>query len=267
MQSLHRQRSGNMFAPSSEKSSMGDLFAPKTYDVTLRFPPRDSIFRTQVVADDYHHAQELVLRQYPGGKIGYLVEQRLQKKEQSTGQSSISESEAAAVSLLVVFALKILVLPIWWPLSGLRSGYRRREISGAISSFFLRASISISLIWFGSMYLERQGTAVGNANIASDRFQADGSSSNRNLVTPTEATGFVSGQTDRRAWESWVNSLSQDGRQGAIYWANERSKLQPGTCDGSLAFASACFGAMHRLSTIDQKRSDDPDYRRGWDSL
>lgn len=77
-------------------------------------------------------------------------------------------------------------------------------------------------------------------------------------------TSFLQGVDARRKWENWLDSISSDEKKGAVYWAGERSKATPGTCDGSADFAAGCFQAMKRLMIVDTRRRTDQNYRRGW---
>lgn len=78
---------------------------------------------------------------------------------------------------------------------------------------------------------------------------------------------FDKGLADRTAWESWYNGLTEgDYKLGALYWAGERSKPHPGTCQGSPDFAAGCFAAKQRLIPTDILRKNEPFYRIGWNA-
>ena len=90
-------------------------------------------------------------------------------------------------------------------------------------------------------------------------------------VTDTAAAtsaSFRDGANDRLAWETWFNGLSGEERDGAYYWAAQRSLKTPGDC-GRLGGAGqiGCVEAKARLSPSDVRRKSDPDYKAGWNSI
>ena len=74
------------------------------------------------------------------------------------------------------------------------------------------------------------------------------------------------GRSDRKDWERWVATLTTDSRLGALYWADQRSKSQPGNCIGTVSFQEACSAAQQRLAGPDTMRKTAPQYRLGWNS-
>jgi hypothetical protein len=86
---------------------------------------------------------------------------------------------------------------------------------------------------------------------------------------PEISTAFQDGLTDRRAWEQWFASLTDDKREGAYYWSGQRSLPKPGSCYGQghkPEFIGGCNEAKQRLTPTDIRRKFEPDYRQGWNS-
>ena len=87
------------------------------------------------------------------------------------------------------------------------------------------------------------------------------------LATP----GYSAGRQDRINYEQWYASLPEGAyRDGATYWAGNRSLKQPPSCTpaGSLpAWQAGCIEARGRLAPIDVRRHAEKDYWFGWNSL
>ena len=84
-----------------------------------------------------------------------------------------------------------------------------------------------------------------------------------------QSEGFSAGLRERATFESWLGSLSEDARNGAEYWAGQRSLPTPGSCyppEKSAAWKKACAASQVRLDPADTKRKTNPDYRAGWNS-
>lgn len=87
-------------------------------------------------------------------------------------------------------------------------------------------------------------------------------------TSDTQASAFRDGAADRKAWEIWFEGLVGEERDGALYWASQRSLPSPGSCallDGTKAVG--CRGAQTRLSPSDARRKTEPEYRAGWNSI
>jgi uncharacterized protein YecT (DUF1311 family) len=95
--------------------------------------------------------------------------------------------------------------------------------------------------------------------------------------TPTAATlptiplsaPFQDGLRDRSSWERWFAGTAGDVREGAEYWAGQRSKSEPGSCYGPAGqrlgdWTSGCLTAKRLLTPTDVRRKAEPDYRAGW---
>jgi len=85
------------------------------------------------------------------------------------------------------------------------------------------------------------------------------------------SVAFQKGFEARRVWESWLYMTTGSYRDGAVFWAGERSKAAPGRCsDGqgqwSSDFQKGCIAARDYLTPTDQLRNSDPEYRRGWNA-
>ena len=80
-------------------------------------------------------------------------------------------------------------------------------------------------------------------------------------------TMYDKGVADRTAWENWFNGLEGDFKNGAFFWAGQRSLPNPGSCNQVNAdFYYGCTAAKERLATADALRMSEPDYRRGWNA-
>jgi hypothetical protein len=87
---------------------------------------------------------------------------------------------------------------------------------------------------------------------------------------PTQQTtsAFQDGVRDRQTWEQWFNSLSGDEREGAFYWAGQRSLKNPGSCNTlEPAKIMGCKEAQTKLAPTDVRRKSEPDFRAGWNSI
>jgi hypothetical protein len=88
----------------------------------------------------------------------------------------------------------------------------------------------------------------------------------------TSAIAFEEGRMDRQSFETWFAEISGDYREGASYWAGQRSLPKPGSCAAPNNvrrgdFTAGCLAAQQRLAAADQRRKTDPEYRRGWNSF
>jgi hypothetical protein len=86
-------------------------------------------------------------------------------------------------------------------------------------------------------------------------------------------TSYADGLRDRTAYETWFNGLGPEQRQGAAFWAENRSRIARGeavTCrvrNASVPFVEGCTEARDMLSMFDRRRLADGQYRAGWNSL
>jgi hypothetical protein len=89
----------------------------------------------------------------------------------------------------------------------------------------------------------------------------------------TNQDSYARGVVDRRAYETWFGSLIDERRQGAGFWAENRSRAAKGQkviCDQpgmAPLWIWGCTEAKGMLATYDQRRLSDVDYRAGWNSL
>jgi hypothetical protein len=88
---------------------------------------------------------------------------------------------------------------------------------------------------------------------------------------PPQVQSFAAGAADRATMEAWFDGLSGSFKDGAEFWAANRSlRLQP-TCESQESnnppdFYQGCLAAKARLDPIDVRRLSDPNYRAGWNS-
>jgi hypothetical protein len=94
--------------------------------------------------------------------------------------------------------------------------------------------------------------------------------------TPQEPQPFLDGAKDRRAWEGWFAGLAGDAKAGASFWAMRRNDPQwrgRANCatgeggDISDDFRATCEKAKSFLTQVDGRRTTEPDYKRGWNSI
>jgi hypothetical protein len=95
-------------------------------------------------------------------------------------------------------------------------------------------------------------------------------------AAPTETQPFLDGLRDRHALENWVATLSGDARAGAGFWAGKRNdpkwrrRADCAVGEGgeiSDEFRETCEKAKAFLTQVDQRRTTEPDYKRGWNSI
>ena len=155
-----------------------------------------------------------------------------------------------------------------------------RSVGSANFAFKLRVgqdnrSANSPLIWYenGSV-IARQTSSLDSPNIPS---QPIGGAPTGGALTASSAqidpTSYARGLADRRAYEGWFAALSDEGRQGAAFWAANRSRVAKGqrvSCNptGMTAlWISGCTEAKGMLANSDQRRLSDVDYRAGWNSI
>jgi hypothetical protein len=89
--------------------------------------------------------------------------------------------------------------------------------------------------------------------------------------SPTPSSpAYLDGQSDRRALDAWFGSQAGDVKQGAEFWAAQRSTPKPIPCSGqpqqTAEWATGCTEARKRLALPDARRHSEPDYRQGWNA-
>ena len=87
------------------------------------------------------------------------------------------------------------------------------------------------------------------------------------LSPPSQA--YIEGRNARIAYENWFAGLSDADKAGAEFWASRRSlKPPPSTCHyQSTAFENGCQEAKRILKPLDARRTSEPDFKLGWNSL
>jgi membrane-associated protease RseP (regulator of RpoE activity) len=85
------------------------------------------------------------------------------------------------------------------------------------------------------------------------------------------STNFLEGQADRQGWEAWLRGLRGDYRAGAEYWAAYRRSPGAKPCSAAPTptdydWTTGCFEAQQRLTSFDERRQTDSQYRLGWDN-
>ncbi len=96
------------------------------------------------------------------------------------------------------------------------------------------------------------------------------SGSPRTFNSPVSKS-YQEGLADRRVWEGWFEGLMGAYKEGAEFWASQRSLQRPSSCYGaggqSLGdWTAGCTAAQRALGYPDIRRKSEPDYREGWNS-
>jgi hypothetical protein len=111
-----------------------------------------------------------------------------------------------------------------------------------------------------------QASAPAQANLGSESVRAP-----VQVGPPTPGDAFAQGLADRHSYEAWIADLNEDARQGALFWAGNRSRLSRGervSCaDPNDQWSVGCKQAQARLDAPDKRRLSEPDYRAGWNSF
>jgi hypothetical protein len=86
-----------------------------------------------------------------------------------------------------------------------------------------------------------------------------------------QTPAYQQGAADRGAWEAWFRGLTGAYRDGAEYWAAQRSTPNPGSCRGPAGqtlgdWTAGCLSAKRMLTPWDIRRKAEPEYRAGWNS-
>ena len=80
---------------------------------------------------------------------------------------------------------------------------------------------------------------------------------------------FRNGLEARSEYEQWFGSISGDRREGAHFWAGQRSAPQPRPCAGqsmSQVWQEGCQEAQRRLALSDARRRSEIQFRAGWNA-
>jgi hypothetical protein len=84
---------------------------------------------------------------------------------------------------------------------------------------------------------------------------------------PEFSAAFQDGVRDRHIWEQWDKSQTGDYKDGADYWAGQRSAPSPGSCySPRQGFIDGCLAAKRLLTPTDSRRNSEPGYKEGWNS-
>lgn len=116
-------------------------------------------------------------------------------------------------------------------------------------------------------FVDHRGLAFGALHALppiSERF----SSATSAINLPCIIQGFA----DRQTWESWLGGLSGQYRTGAEFWAGQRSLPHPAGCFAAGGrdlgtWSEGCVAGQQRLRQTDIRRTNEPDYRLGWNSF
>jgi hypothetical protein len=86
-----------------------------------------------------------------------------------------------------------------------------------------------------------------------------------------QSAAYSDGLGDRTTYEQWFASLGPEERDGATFWAAERSKSHPLPCaahddNPNTPWSAGCRAAQLRLGSADERRRSEPEYRLGWNA-
>jgi gag-polyprotein putative aspartyl protease len=89
--------------------------------------------------------------------------------------------------------------------------------------------------------------------------------------TSQPSAAFQDGLRDRALWERWFTNVAGNFKDGAEYWAGQRSLSNPGSCYGQSGeylgdWTGGCLAAKRFLNPTDIRRKAEPDYRAGWNA-
>jgi hypothetical protein len=130
-----------------------------------------------------------------------------------------------------------------------------------------------SEFWTMTSWLKERASAVVSTPIEPAASPPAGQSYPTPVTTTPSAQitatfPFKDGLADRGKWESWFATTIGDFRNGAEYWAGQRSRKAPGSCEAlsSAPAIAGCQAAKNMLAPMDLRRKTDADYRAGWNS-
>lgn len=87
----------------------------------------------------------------------------------------------------------------------------------------------------------------------------------------TPSAAFSEGREARVEYQRWFDSITDDDyREGAKFWAGNRSNKPPPSCKAaapSQIWLSGCVAAEAMLTPVDARRRSEPDFKAGWNSL
>jgi hypothetical protein len=95
-------------------------------------------------------------------------------------------------------------------------------------------------------------------------------SANPAQVAAALTPAYAQGRQARLDYEQWFVALPPGNyRDGATFWASNRSLKPPPTCtNGAIpAWQQGCVDGRARLAPVDQRRRTEPSYWWGWNSL
>ena len=91
-------------------------------------------------------------------------------------------------------------------------------------------------------------------------------------IPPSMSPAYISGLGDRKIWESWFAAQTGAVREGAAFWAGQRSLPHVKPCDAAGVvkdpmWLTGCQQAAQMLAPFDVRRRLEPDYKRGWNAI
>jgi hypothetical protein len=125
----------------------------------------------------------------------------------------------------------------------------------------------VSILTKTSVFLS-SSEVVGIEVVGDPRFD-EGPLAAAPPTSTVPAPALADGMADRQKWESWFGTTVGDFRDGASYWAGQRSLKNPGSCELLLTSPAiaGCQAAKDMLTPMDVRRKADINYKTGWNSL
>lgn len=118
--------------------------------------------------------------------------------------------------------------------------------------------------------LSENGTVLASHNDALPSVQALLSPAPTS-VDPSASPAYAAGRQARMEYEAWYGGLPPgDYRAGASFWAENRSLKAPPSCSQpgkNVDWQYGCLSGRARLSSSDERRHTESDFKAGWSSL
>jgi hypothetical protein len=120
----------------------------------------------------------------------------------------------------------------------------------------------------GGIILSENGAVLAAHNDVAPSAQA---SLPAGSADPTASPAYTAGRQARLDYEAWYGGLlAGDYRDGASFWAENRSLKAPASCSQparNYTWQTGCFADQGWLSPVDRRRRTEKDYKAGWNSL
>lgn len=191
-----------------------------------------------------------------------------------------------ALGKIVVWVVRVSIKSLYWIIKNtFKSIFKGAfwKISGIILATIFCLFVLLMIIGFFLSNKEQatpvsgslQSGIVSRDTVASGpTHQGIAEKPGTSLSSATPATrdiSFDKGLEDRKLWDQWFNNLRDSCKDGAAFWASQRSKRNRSSCatakgSADRYFKRCCMEARGKLDPIDKLRKSDKNYRNGWNS-